>query len=60
MAKSKQKMVTVQVAVVRKSVIGFLKYHSRYKKKHYGKINVEDGNCPSGGRKEKCHWNHRE
>ena len=33
MAKSKQKMVTVQVVVVRKSVIGFLKYLSLKKNK---------------------------
>ena len=52
MAKSKKKMATVQVAVVRKSVIGFLKYHRKKKK------NIEffkKGKCPSGGRKEMCH-----
>ena len=24
-------------------------------KKHYGKVQLEDGNCPSGGRNKKCH-----
>ena len=32
------------------------KITSTCKKKHYGKVITENGNCPSGGRKKKCHW----
>ena len=27
----------------------------KFKIKHYGKVQLEDGNCPSGGRHKKCH-----
>ena len=31
------------------------KVNSRCKKKHYGKVQLEDDNCPSGSRNNKCH-----